>query len=114
MIRVNKFLVSIFLVINYSCVPVIHNKKKFDIQKHESINEIKTNGYYYSKSKSNESIVVRILFADGFCKELGIVNSEINNEYSKKYCESIQNNSFKNLECMMDNYECPRTNQYRA
>lgn len=37
MIRIDKFLISIFLVINYSCVPVIHNKKKFDIQIHSHI-----------------------------------------------------------------------------
>ncbi|OMQ12522.1 hypothetical protein [[Flexibacter] sp. ATCC 35103] len=105
MVKINKYSVLIFLVIIYSCVPITHNKNKFDIKKSESIDEIKTYGYYYSNNRNNESIVARLLFRDGFYKELGVVNSEINNKYFKKYCDNIESNCFKNLECMIDNYD---------
>lgn len=104
MVKINKYSVLIFSVIIYSCVPITHNINKFDITTRENINEIRTNGYYYS-NKTNGSIVARILFKDGFYKELGVVNSEINNEYFRKYCDNIQSNPFKKLECMISNYD---------
>jgi len=105
MVKINKYSVLFFLIIIYSCVPVTHNLKKFDIKKSESIDELKTNGYYYSNNKTNESIVARILFKDGFYKQLGVVNSDINSEYFKKDCPNVQNDPFKKLECMIDNYD---------
>jgi len=109
MVKINKLLVSVLSIMIYSCAPMIHNKDKFIVKVDANINELRTNGYYYTLDSTSKygtnSIMARILFKEGYFKELGIINPNLDNQYFKKKCSEIQSNALKNLECMIDNYD---------
>lgn len=91
MVRFLNYLVVFFLIgIYFSCIPIVHNKKKITIQEGIKITEIETNGYYfardYFKKNEDKSIVARILFENGTFREIGRISSKDTSEYFNKHC----------------------------
>lgn len=113
MVKFLKYILFIFIIQLYSCVPMIHNKSRLTIKKSLRITEIKTDGYYFaldsSQEKDDKFVDARILFEDGYFRDIGRISSKYTSEYFTKRCSVNPTNTYQssksNLECMLDNYE---------